>query len=83
MRYVIAGYVFVLTVLFLYAVQLAWRRRRLTRAVARVTGASLDAGPGAVDRTTTPSTAGEPTTPSTAGEPAAASTVEAPSEVAR
>ena len=36
MRYVIAGYVFVLGILFLYAVQLAWRRRRLTRAVARV-----------------------------------------------
>jgi hypothetical protein len=35
MRYVIAGYVFVLGVLFLYAIQLAWRRRRLTRAVAR------------------------------------------------
>jgi len=36
MRYVVAGYVFVLAVLFLYAVQLVWRRRRLTRAVARV-----------------------------------------------
>ncbi len=38
MRYVDAGYVVVLGALFLYAVQLAWRRRRLTRAVARVTG---------------------------------------------
>jgi hypothetical protein len=38
MRYVIAGYVFVLALLALYAVALAWRRRRLTRAVARVTG---------------------------------------------
>ena len=28
MRYVNAGYIFILTVLFLYAVQLAWRRRR-------------------------------------------------------
>ena len=37
MRYIIAGYVFVLTLLFLYAVSLAWRRRRLARAVARVT----------------------------------------------
>ena len=36
MRYIIAGYIFVLGVLALYAVQLAWRRRRLTRAVARV-----------------------------------------------
>lgn len=36
MRYVVAGYVVILTVLFLYAVQLVWRRRRLTRAVARV-----------------------------------------------
>jgi hypothetical protein len=38
MRYIIAGYTFVLLVLALYAVQLAWRRRRLARAVARVTG---------------------------------------------
>ena len=29
MNYVVAGYVFVLGILFLYAVQLAWRRRRL------------------------------------------------------
>ncbi|HEY4929743.1 MAG TPA: hypothetical protein VIH95_11380 [Acidimicrobiales bacterium] len=36
MRYIIAGYMFVLGVLALYAIQLAWRRRRLTRAVARV-----------------------------------------------
>jgi hypothetical protein len=35
MRYIIAGYVIVLTILFLYGVQLAWRRHRLTRAVAR------------------------------------------------
>ena len=38
MRYVIAGYVFVLGLLALYAVQLVWRRRRLSRAVARVAG---------------------------------------------
>src|SRR5665811_618785 len=31
MRYVIAGYVVVLTLLFLYGVQLVWRRRRLNR----------------------------------------------------
>jgi HAMP domain-containing protein len=36
MRYIIAGYIFVLAVLALYAVQLVWRRRRLSRAVARV-----------------------------------------------
>ncbi len=38
MGYVVAGYVFVLTVLALYAVQLVWRRRRLQRAVDRVAG---------------------------------------------
>lgn len=36
MRYVIAGYVVVLTLLFLYGVQLVWRRRRLNRLVAQV-----------------------------------------------
>ena len=41
MRYVVAGYVFVLTVLALYAVQLIWRRMRLTRAVARVSGSAV------------------------------------------
>ncbi len=58
MRYVIAGYVVVLGLLFLYAVQLTWRRRRLSRAVARaVAGAGADtgpadaAGPGGVVRT--------------------------------
>ena len=44
MRYVVSGYVFVLTVLALYAVQLIWRRRRLTRAVARVTGPDAPTG---------------------------------------
>jgi hypothetical protein len=39
MDYVIAGYVIVLSILFLYGVQLVWRRRRLTRAVERVVGA--------------------------------------------
>jgi hypothetical protein len=39
MRYIIAGYVVVLAVLFFYAVSLVWRRRRLARAVARVAGA--------------------------------------------
>jgi nitrate reductase gamma subunit len=36
MNYVIAGYSIVLGILFLYGVQLLWRRRRLTRAVRRV-----------------------------------------------
>jgi len=44
MRYVVAGYVFVLTVLALYAVQLIWRRMRLTRAVARVAGSAAPSG---------------------------------------
>ena len=35
MRYVIAGYVFVLCSLALYSVQLLWRRRRLAEAVDR------------------------------------------------
>ena len=34
MKYVIAGYVFVLSLLFLYAVALLWRRRKYTRLVA-------------------------------------------------
>ena len=42
MRYVIAGYVVILSVLFLYAVQLVWRRHRLEGAVARVAGAGHD-----------------------------------------
>jgi hypothetical protein len=41
MNYVIAGYSIVLTILFLYGLQLVWRRRRLTRSAARV--ASADA----------------------------------------
>lgn len=40
MRYVVAGYAFILVVLALYAVQLVWRRRRLARAVDRVMGPS-------------------------------------------
>jgi len=39
MRYIVAGYVVILGLLFLYAVQIVWRRRRLTRAVARVVAA--------------------------------------------
>jgi hypothetical protein len=34
MNYVVAGYSIVLGILFLYAVQLIWRRRRLNRVVA-------------------------------------------------
>jgi hypothetical protein len=40
MGYVTAGYSIVLGILFLYGVSLAWRRRRLTRAVERVVSAS-------------------------------------------
>jgi hypothetical protein len=36
MRYVVAGYVIVLSLLFFYAAQLVWRRRKLSRAVARI-----------------------------------------------
>jgi len=39
MRYIVAGYVVILGLLFLYAVQLVWRRRRLARAVVRVVAA--------------------------------------------
>jgi len=42
MNYVIAGYTIVLSILFLYCVQLGWRRRRLTRAAERVVSAPLD-----------------------------------------
>jgi len=44
MGYVVAGYVIVLGILFLYGARLAWRRRRLTRAVARVTSSAGTAG---------------------------------------
>jgi hypothetical protein len=43
MRYVIAGYVVILTLLFLYSVQLVWRRRRLNRTVARAVSAGRSA----------------------------------------
>jgi hypothetical protein len=33
-NYVVAGYSIVLGILFIYAVQLIWRRRRLNRLVA-------------------------------------------------
>jgi len=39
MRYVIAGYTIILSLLFLYALQLVWRRQRLTRAVERLEAA--------------------------------------------
>jgi hypothetical protein len=42
MNYVIAGYSIVLSILFLYGLQLLWRRRRLNRAVARVAAADAD-----------------------------------------
>ncbi len=51
MRYVVAGYVVVLGILFLYAVQLVWRRRRLTRIAIRVEALAPEPAPavGAVD----------------------------------
>jgi hypothetical protein len=39
MSYVVAGYVVVLSVLFLYGAQLVWRRSRLIRAAERVEAA--------------------------------------------
>ncbi len=45
MRYVVGGYVFILVVLFLYAVQLVWRRRRLARAVSQVAQVAAAAPP--------------------------------------
>jgi hypothetical protein len=47
MRYVISGYVIVLSILFLYGVQLLWRRRRLSRLVAEVerSGSGPGSGP--------------------------------------
>jgi hypothetical protein len=39
MSYVTAGYSIVLGILFVYGMQLVWRRRRLTRAVRRVQSA--------------------------------------------
>jgi hypothetical protein len=50
MRYVVAGYVVVLSVLFLYGAQLVWRRSRLTRAAERVE-AIAGAGEGLVRST--------------------------------
>ena len=43
MGYVQAGYSIVLGLLFLYGIQLLWRRRKLNRAVARVVTADLGA----------------------------------------
>ncbi|HEV3282203.1 MAG TPA: hypothetical protein VG032_11440 [Acidimicrobiales bacterium] len=44
MRYVVVGYAVVLGILFFYAVQLAWRRRRLTRAALRIEASSPEPG---------------------------------------
>jgi hypothetical protein len=45
MHYVEAGYTIVLSILFLYGVQLAWRRRKLGRAVDRVVRSREQSGP--------------------------------------
>jgi hypothetical protein len=59
MRYVVAGYVVVLGILFLYAVQLLWRRRRLTRTALRIDSRPPDRGPsGTAGTTPTAGTAG-------------------------
>ena len=50
MGYVQAGYSIVLAILFLYGVQLGWRRRRLTRAVDRVVRAGAPADRSGDDR---------------------------------
>jgi hypothetical protein len=51
MGYVQAGYSIVLGILFLYGLQLLWRRRRLNRDVARVVAADAGA-PGVTAGTT-------------------------------
>ncbi len=43
MTYVIAGYTIILSLLFLYAVHLVWRRRWLTRAAERLEAAPAPA----------------------------------------
>ncbi len=49
MNYVVAGYSIVLGILFLYGLQLAWRRRRWTRVAARVEAShAAGSGPAAV-----------------------------------
>lgn len=53
MRYIVAGYVVILGLLFLYAVQIVWRRRRLARTVARVVAAGT-APDGAAGTVATP-----------------------------
>lgn len=45
MAYVVAGYTIVLTILFLYGLSLAWRRRRLTQAAQRVASLAPVAAP--------------------------------------
>ncbi len=61
MSYVIAGYVIVLGLLFLYGAQLAWRRRRLTRAVARVVSSTSTSTGTAAATATATAVAGERT----------------------
>ena len=63
MGYVVAGYVIVLTTLFLYGLQLVWRRRRLDRAVARVVQSTV------VEPA--PAVSGAPTAASGPGRPGA------------
>ena len=67
MGYVQAGYSIVLGILFLYGLQLVWRRRRLNRAVAHVVAA--DAGGGVSEPMAAPTAAPAPTAPAVVGAP--------------
>jgi uncharacterized protein (TIGR03382 family) len=49
MGYVQAGYSIVLAILFLYALALLWRRRRVTRTVQRVLASSSEIRSGGDD----------------------------------
>lgn len=69
MRYVVAGYTIVLSILFLYGLQLLWRRRRLTRAVARVSASPPAGVPSASAATPIPvATTASPTPTPAAGD---------------
>ncbi len=69
MNYVIAGYSIVLSILFLYGVRLAWRRRRLTRAASRVASATAELERVAESMTSVPMTGVPMTGVPMTGEP--------------
>ena len=79
MNYVIAGYTIVLGLLFLYAVQLVWRRRRLTRTVDPASGRCVQrradrAGRGRAVTSGPPGRAGTPAGAARPGRPGGADT---------